>query len=676
MRPPDPAISEAGVAEGGLDSAAAAAGFAPWLEVGAVVIAAIFLTAVMAWPVLQAPSSRLFGVESVGRHPDPFIVMQQYADGRVPRPYLQPSADLPGIALARLTGGVAAYNAVVLVTFPLAALAMYLFARHLTGSRLAAGVAAVAFAWSPFHIAHAAYHPHIAQVQWWPVYLLGLSLLVHRPSAGTLAAAALGGLLLSGASSYWMVAAAVLTPVAVAAWLVAPVRAPAPSARVVLAVAASSVVAILAGVAAILAFLPEVVVDPRFAFPRADLGNYAARWASYVLPPIEHPVLGGWARDYWVREGNPAGALEQQVMPGWGLLTLAAVAVWLRIRRGAAALTRPVWWLLILGTVALLCSLAPGSTLFGWRLPSLAESLYPAAPMFRSYARFGVVVTLAVAVLAGIGARGLWAHRPGRVAAAVLLAVAAFELRPAAARWRDLLPPGVYQHLAARPGEWRVLDCTPPGRSYGISIAVVVGPRVAFRQAPFDDCADPGLGPRLATFGFSHVLVRRGSREGKWLDAGGQLPGLVKTGEWIDELLFDVTASPGTVYMTASEGFHAREFVGAESWQWMPAEAAWRVMNRRGDAVDVRLRIQAEALAGPRTLEAWLGGERVAVTTIDRSGSYSLGPLRFPPGDSRLRFRVPEGDVEAGAVLGNFDPRRVAIRFDTWQWVAGGGDGR
>ena len=32
----------------------------------------------------------------------------------------------------------------------------------------------MAYAFSPFHLAQAAYHPHIAQTQWMPLYLLAL----------------------------------------------------------------------------------------------------------------------------------------------------------------------------------------------------------------------------------------------------------------------------------------------------------------------------------------------------------------------------------------------------------------------------------------------------------------------------------------------------------------------
>ena len=68
----------------------------------------------------------------------------------------------------------AAYNWLVLLSFPLSAAAAYLLARHLLLSPAGATVAALAYAFSPFHLAHAAYHPHIAQTQWMPLYLLAL----------------------------------------------------------------------------------------------------------------------------------------------------------------------------------------------------------------------------------------------------------------------------------------------------------------------------------------------------------------------------------------------------------------------------------------------------------------------------------------------------------------------
>src|SRR5512141_1776218 len=141
-------------------------------EVAAVSALALVLTLAIAAPVLRAPSDRIFGMETVGRHHDPFTVMEQFGRPIAPGVYWQPLTDVPGALLARAWGPVAAYNWLVLLTFPLSAAAAYLLARHLTLSPASAAIVATAFAFSPFHLAHAAYHPHIAQVQWLPLYLL------------------------------------------------------------------------------------------------------------------------------------------------------------------------------------------------------------------------------------------------------------------------------------------------------------------------------------------------------------------------------------------------------------------------------------------------------------------------------------------------------------------------
>src|SRR5688500_4489128 len=103
------------------------------------------------------PSERLFGREVVGRHHDPFTVMAQFAQPITIGAYSQPVTDVTGALRSRVAGPVAAYNWLVLLSFPLSAAAAYLLARHLTLSPVGAAVAALAFAFSPFHLEHAAY---------------------------------------------------------------------------------------------------------------------------------------------------------------------------------------------------------------------------------------------------------------------------------------------------------------------------------------------------------------------------------------------------------------------------------------------------------------------------------------------------------------------------------------
>ena len=140
------------------------------------------MTLVIAAAVLRAPSERLFGREIVGRHHDPFTVMQQFAGPMRVGVHSQPLTEIPGALLARVAGAVAAYNWLVLLSFPLSAAAAYLLASHLGLSPAGATVTAMAYAFSPFHLAHAAYHPHIAQTQWVPLYFLALWRCLDRAS--------------------------------------------------------------------------------------------------------------------------------------------------------------------------------------------------------------------------------------------------------------------------------------------------------------------------------------------------------------------------------------------------------------------------------------------------------------------------------------------------------------
>src|SRR5206468_4570358 len=99
-------------------------------------------------------------------------------------------------------------------------------------------------------------------------------------------------------------------------------------------------------------------------------------------------------------------------------------------RRGVAdvVLARvPV--LVLVAAAALLCSLSPERTIGAFHFVRPSALLYAVVPMFRSYARFGMVVQLMSAILAGIGVDTL--RRSGtaraRIACAALLVLAAGE---------------------------------------------------------------------------------------------------------------------------------------------------------------------------------------------------------------------------------------------------------
>ncbi|HVR72543.1 MAG TPA: hypothetical protein VMT87_17040 [Vicinamibacteria bacterium] len=642
--------------------------------------AALGATLLMAAPVVLAPGERLFGSgEILGREDpnrDPFVVIEQFRTGHVPGPYLQPLTDLPGRALAGLVGPVAAYNVLVLATFPLAASAAYLLARHVVGSHLGAMVAGLAYAFLPFHVTQAAGHPHAAQTQWLPLYLLALWRCVDRPNLPRAA------LLLASAASvtlsnfYGGLIAAVLSPVALAAYgLGGPNRPGDGRLRRVAITGLVLAAAAAAGLVLVHLFAPAVLLRPgSVAFARADLFTWSAKWWSYLVPPVEHPLLGSTVREFWARRGVGESLLEhQQVGVGFSLLALGAVPLWRWLRGDRDSLAvRSAPVLASLAGAALLCSLSPERRIGPLTFVRPSALLYEVAPMFRAYARFGAIVGLMVALAAGAGAVLLW-RRPGsagRRAAALLLGLAVLEFAPFPPwRWRDVLPTRAHRWLAAQPGSLRVLDCVPPSRVSDALVPSLLRHRVSLLGAPlFDDCGEPRLADRLGAMGYTHVVVRRDSAMGRWLAANPEPEGFARGPEFEDGSILEVKGKRSHVYVSALFGFYPREYERGTTWRWTGQTGELRVVATRASAGTV-LHVELKAFPGHRRVEWLLDGRplgEVEAAADWRWYELPLGPLT--PGETTLTFACREPAKVADDVLHNGDARPLGLAVGAWRF--------
>lgn len=638
--------------------------------------AAFAVTLAMAAPVLRAPGERLFGSGEILSPEDPsrdaLVVIEQFRSGRVPSPYLQPLTDLPGRALARLVGPVAAYNVVVLATFPLSAAAAYLLARRAVPSHLGAMVAALAYAFLPFHVVQAAGHPHVAQTQWLPVFLLALWRCVDRPDARRAALLLASAAAVALADFYAGLVAAVLSPVALLAFGAA---SPPPGRwRRVAITALVLAAAAAAGLVFVRLYAPAVLLRPAtLAFPRADLFAWSARWWSYLVPPADHPLLGPAVQEFWARRGVARGLLEhQQVFVGWSLLALAAVPLWRRLRgdrdspgvRAAPALAA-------LALAALLCSLSPERRVGPLTVVRPSALLYVAAPMFRAYARFGAAVGLMTALLAGAGAAWLWQrpHAAARRVAALLLGLAVVELAPFPPwRWRDVLPTRAHRWLAEQRGPLRVLDCVSPSRlSDSLSLPALGHDAALLGTPPFDDCGEPRLGDKLAAMGYTHVLARRGGIEERWLAAHAD--GLAPGPQFEDGRVFQVTAGPPPVYVSALVGFHPREYQEEATWRWMKRTGSLVVVATRESPGTV-LEIDMKAFPRDRRVEWLLDGRRLGEVEVKtRWERYELRLPELAPGRAMLTLACREPAIVADDVLGNGDRRPLALALGAWRVV-------
>ena len=515
---------------------------------GAAVVAAVVLviTAIIAAPVLLAPSERIFGREILGRNHDPFTVMLHYLRPISLGLYSQPVTDIPGALLARVMSPVAAYNALVLLSFPLSAAAAYLLGRHLALSRAGAALAAIAYAFSPFHLAHAAYHVHIAQTQWFPFYLLALFRCLDGPSpkAVGLLAIATGCVTLS--NFYGGLIAAVITPIAIAAYWLGQAATGRRSTRGLLVTAGSLLLIAGGGIAYVWSVAPEVLANPAaVAFRRADLFRYSAKWWAFLVPAVQNSLLGDLARRILLDSGVGGGLLEQQVSLGWGIIALGLIAVigWLARERRPAALARvPV--IVVVAVAALVCSLSPERRIGPFTILRPSGILYGVVPMFRAYARFGVIVQLMAALLAGIGFERLFhaGTRRGQIACAAFLVLAFGEYAVwPPSLWRDVLPTAAHRWVARQPAALRVLDCarSTPAEA---SVPWLTGRKLVLLGGRFNDCTDPILPGRLVAQGFTHLLVRRETMAGQWFASHPPPDGLRLLEHFGDSEVFAVSA--------------------------------------------------------------------------------------------------------------------------------------
>jgi hypothetical protein len=662
-----------------------AAASEPSLPKGAVLAfaAALGATLLMAAPVVRAPGSRLFGSGAILAREDPnldaLVVIEQFRSGRVPAPYLQPLTDLPGRALAPFVGPVVAYNIVVLATFPLSAAAAYLLGRYVLGSHLGAMVAGLAYAFLPFHVTQAAGHPHVAQTQWLPLYFLALWRCVDGPNLTRAALLLASAAAVTLSNFYGGFIAAVLSPVALGAYGVLSPRARAEGrgrrvaiTSVVLAMAAA------AGLVLIRFFTPEVWRPGSLAFPRTELFAWSAKWWSYLTPPVEHPLLGASVRDFWARQGVGAALLEhQQVGVGWSLLALAAVPLWLWSRgdRGSLAVrVAPV--LAILAASALLCSLSPERQIGPLTFLRPSAVLYGLAPMFRAYARFGVVVGLMVALLAGGGVAYL-VRSPtaaGRGAAVLLLGLAVLEFAPLPP-WpsRDVLPTRAHRWLAAQPGPMRVLDCVPPSRGSDSLAVPLLGHEVSLLgDRTVSDCGEPRLGEKLSAMGYTHVVVRRDTTMGRRLEASPAPEGLAGGLEFEDARILEVKAQPPPVYVSAILGFYPREYEGATTWRWMGQTGALRLVA--AGPVETVLELELKAFPRARRVEWLLDGRRLGDMEVAAEwGRYTLRLGALGPGPAVLTLACDGPAAVASDVLRNGDARLLALAVGSWRFDTAGG---
>jgi hypothetical protein len=346
------------------------------------------------------------------------------------------------------------YNAAWLASYFLAACAAHVVTWRLTRDHLASFVAGLAFAFCFFRMHHGPGHLHLLWAFWIPLSLVAMDRWLATLSWPRLAV--LTAILILQALSSWYQAVLIFVADALLMlWLIFVDRAwpwtPARASRLAQQTLAGAAVAL----AIVWPFAHHyTVLAP--AGP-AEVAPLSADLAAYLVPP-ENTLLGRWLLRNGVKGPRWIWG-ELTLYLGWITMTLAAAGALVALGGGTPE-RRRLRFFVTLGGVALLLAIGPNAREIAdnaWHWSAFGALAHiPGAALFRAPARFALLLTLALAVLAGgacAAAHERWG-RAGRIATLTLVPLMLLEFYVVDFPGGPPPPfpvPAIYRHVATLP---------------------------------------------------------------------------------------------------------------------------------------------------------------------------------------------------------------------------------
>lgn len=603
-------------------------------------------------------------------------------------------------------GPVGAYNVFLILNYVLAGCSMYLLARELTGSRTAAALAGILFAFNPYHYAHGIVHMDLAST--WPMPLTVFAVLrLERERSWNNAGLLVLSLLLFHVycSLYYYL----FLPLLFSAWLIVRfadyfvfdfsawkrvrgrLAAVPLSRRVAVALAA---LALIAGAA---------VFYQKYMLPAASQLERPLEWqerfklsgANYLAPGVDHPLFGGITRNFVPIRRN---VTESTAYIGWVTLALGLWGL-SRARRD-----RRAWLMLLFGAGAFTFTLGPYLSLGVLQVPMPSLLLHKLAPFIRVISRYSIFAQLALSALAAFGAVALLKRlggRSGELALAALIALAAVEYaRPTGVTEVMARPeqaPPIYAAMSKLDRESIVFEyppCASTGLAYGDYLYFqTIHQKTLFnrhfetttipeRFLPFwrdmdypAALSDPNNVRLLKYFGVEYLAFHDRENQNPpslALPDIARVPGLELEQDFGRERLYRVSAEPATVMLSfqtipyynylevrreaEEDGFMAPQALGSGEgrlgWRIMKERAALTVTSLTDGPQRVTIHALAFSFGQDRTLRVRTPDGRVGEIPLGTTPrEIMLAELEPAPGGSLdLLLDTPEGaaDIPAG----------------------------
>ena len=380
--------------------------------------------------------------------------------------------------LSFLTTPVLTYNLQIFINLILNGLFIYLLVFYLTKNRLSAVFSGIIFSFCPYQFMRVWQHLGLSYNQWIPLVLFGAILLKEKPSRRSMFILGLSLFLLYGFDHHIMYFGSVclallLIYVFCYNWKVKFLKQRQVLKRDLKYI--GKVIAIWLFVFVILLpqFLPiikntlappteEASMYNPYKRPFRDLTLYSARPLSYFLPAVVHPLFGKFTQRFIESPFYGVSYTEHTLYLGWIALVLAFIAFrrWRRRREDFY-----IGFFIFLAVAAWLFSQPPW-----WRIGPIkifmpSYFMYKILPMVRAYCRFGIVVMLAVAVLAGFGLKFILqrfkSNKTKIVITVIFCTLVLFEFwnyPPFKVIDVNAKIPGVYSWIESQPGDFAIAE--------------------------------------------------------------------------------------------------------------------------------------------------------------------------------------------------------------------------
>jgi hypothetical protein len=606
-----------------------------------------------------------------------------------------PGMTYPGLLLSLLTNEIFANNLLVLLSFPIAGMTMYYLVKHITGDKKASAIAGLIYGFCPYHLAHSLGHLGIAMsMQWLPLLVLTLLRLRKRRTIGSAVAFGAAFALVTLTNYYdalfmavfvlcfslFMVIQQLVTDRE--KWFKKLIR---PISLLALGLTVSVLI-----VAPFALRVVKTASSAPATYSRGidELNVWSARPWDYILPPPDNPVFGKLVSPFVLSHLHSSNVSEQTLYLGFVTMALAFTGFFVYFVRGKRYNRRTDLYYLagffsVMAVVAFVASGPAFKDIWGHRIPLFSSFVYKILPMFRVYARFGIVVMLCVTVLAGLGLSYILGRIKKKetklillVGLTVLVAVE-FANSPPPPITDYSKTPAVYTWLKQQPGDFIIAEYPLNQPIYKEYSDYVFYQRLhqkrlfngssletkgeAYR-ALAADVSDSQSASVLEHLGVKYAIVhldKYSADKPSYIGKGFHL--VRKFGE--DTAVYSIRAPHLDTMILPISGFSAaEEWPDGRTWRWIGDNATISLVNSTQQTHEITLRAGVMSFSGPRTLSVVQNGKTIYVVHVPvESKDIKIENIKLLPGDNNLKLKVNPGAESIDSVLHNNDYRVVSI---------------